>query len=157
MNELITHVYREIEITYRERDDDWNFMVNGRERSLESLTKAKESIDRALDYEKKERPWKPFTAYLKKYGNDPFVLVTITSQAETSRYSNAVQYWVSQPNGKKKERSKESAIDLYAATPENEQAIAKWITLDAEIEALSAQQRQLVEGMAQVETPSPLG
>lgn len=67
--EPIKQTYRDIEIVYIESDDRWNFTVNGRERNRESLVKAKESIDRALDNEVKERPWKPFEAWFsERYG-----------------------------------------------------------------------------------------
>lgn len=142
-----------MEIVYVERDDKWNFTVNGRERNLESLAKAKESIDRALNYERKERPWKPFTAYYKRYSGDDFQLVTVTSQADPGRYNSGVYFWISKQDGRKKERSKESQFDLYAATPENEQRIARWRELDTQIDALSKEQRELQESMTHIERP----
>lgn len=153
MSELIKHTYRDVEIIYVEREDHWNFTVNGRERNLESLAKAKESIDRSLDYERKERPWKPFEAYLQRYSSDDFEKVTITSQAESSRYSGSQSFWVSKNRNGKKERSKESQHDLYAATAENEQKIARWRELDKEIDARTLEQRTLKEAMESVRAP----
>src|SRR5688572_28389089 len=93
-NDQIRRAYRDVEITYIEQDDHWNFIVNGRERNAESLVKAKESIDRALDHERKERPWRPFAAYCFR-GHSGFDPVMITSQADTGRYSSSRQYWIS--------------------------------------------------------------
>lgn len=149
MSDVIRQTYRDVEIVYVERSDRWNFIVNGRERNVESLAKAKESIDRSLDYEHKEKPWKPFAAYWKDYGCD-FVPVMVTSEAD-KRYGSTRYYWISKPgrNGKK-ERSKESEFELYAVTPENDKAIARWRELDAEIERLSKEQRELTETLAKI-------
>lgn len=143
----IKQTYREVEIVYVESQDKWNFTVNGRERNSDSLAQAKESINRSLDYEKKERPWKPFPAYHQDYNRD-FEPVTITSIADKS-YGSRTYYWVS--NGKK--RSKESGHELYAATPENEQRITRWRELDKEVDRLEDEKRQLVAGMEHVKTP----
>jgi hypothetical protein len=152
MNDTITQTYRGVEIVYIESADRWNFIANGRERNAESLAKAKESIDRSLDYERKERPWKPFAAYHKDYGRG-FDPVTVTSEADRD-YGSDKYFWISKAgkNGRK-ERSKESEFELYAASVENEQKIARYRELDAEIKRLSSEQRQLVETMTKVTAP----
>lgn len=150
-DEPIKKTYRDVEIVYVERDDRWNFTVNGRERNSDSLAQAKESIDRSLDYERKERPWKPFAAYLKKYSGDDFQAVTVTSQADPGRYNTGLYFWVTK--GPKKERSKESAFDLYVVSPENIQKIARWRELDKEIDRLGGEQRKLNEEMERVKAP----
>lgn len=150
-DEPIKKTYRDVEIVYVERNDKWNFTVNGRERNSDSLAQAKESIDRSLDYERKERPWKPFAAYLKKYSGDDFQSVTVTSQADPGRYTSGVYFWVTK--GAKKERSKESIFDLYAVNPENDQKIARWRELNKEIDRLGGEQRKLNEEMEHVKAP----
>ena len=147
MSNELKQTYRDVEIVYVERDDRWNFTVNGKERNRESLVKAKESIDRALDHERVEKPWEPFAAYLFRGGE--LREVKVTSQADTSRYSNSRQYWIAQ-GGK---RSKEPECYLYAVTPENEKAIARWRELEAEIDRLSQEQRMLIDGMTKVQIP----
>lgn len=146
-DEPIKKTYRDVEIVYVERDDKWNFTVNGRERNSDSLTQAKESIDRSLDYEKKERPWRPFAAYHKDYNQD-FVPVTVTSVADRG-YGSSTYYWIS----KNKKRSKESEFELFAATPENEQKIVRWRELGKQIDRLDAEQRKLVEEMERIKAP----
>lgn len=145
--ETIKQIYRDIEIVYVELHDKWNFTVNGRERNSDSLAQAKESIDRSLDYEKKERPWKPFAAYHQDYNRD-FEPVTITSVADRG-YGSSTYYWIS----KGKKRSKESEHELYAATPENEQRITRWRELDKEVDRLEDEKRQLVAEMEHVKAP----
>lgn len=151
-DEPIKKTYRDVEIVYVERDDKWNFTVNGRERNSDSLTQAKESIDRSLDYERKERPWKAFAAYHQDYNRD-FEPVTVTSVADRG-YESATYFWISKTKNGKKKRSKESEFELFAATPENEQKIARWRELDKEIDRLNAERRQLVEGMEHVKAPA---
>lgn len=148
-NEPIKQTYRDVEVIYVESSDHWNFIVNGRERNAESLAKAKEFIDRSLDYERKEKPWKPFAAYHKDYNRD-FTPITVTSEADRG-YGSARYFWVSRsnPNGSK-QRSKESELEIYAATPENEAAIARWRELNAEVDRIEAEKRVLVEGMAKI-------
>lgn len=150
-DEPIKKTYRDVEIIYVEREDKWNFTVNGRERNSDSLAQAKESIDRSLDYEKKERPWKPFAAYHQDYNRD-FEPVTVTSVADKG-HGSAAYYWISKVKGRDKKRSKESEFELFAATPENEQKIARWRELNAEIRRLDSEKRQLVHEMEHVKAP----
>lgn len=149
-NEPIKHTYREVEIVYVESGNVWNFIANGRERNVESLTKAKETIDRSLDYERKERPWKPFAAYFHRSTSEGFMPVTVTSQAE-QRYGSGAYYWITSENEGKKSRHKEHESYLYATTPENEAAIARWQELDVQIEALAKEQQGLVKHMAKAQ------
>lgn len=151
--DTIKQTYRDVEIVYIEREDKWNFTVNGRERNLESLAKAKESIDRSLDYERKEKPWKPFAAYYHRSTSEGFTKVTVTSEADY-RYGSGKYYWITADNGRKKERSKESELFLYAVTPENERRIAKWQELDEQIDRFSKQQKDLVESMDRAQPPT---
>jgi len=133
---MIIETYRDIEITYRETENVWNFTVNGKERNRESLMKARESIDNALDKEVVEKPWQPFDAYLYRYNE--FILVKVTSEAD-SLYSSSRQFWVK--NGSK--RSKESELYLYAVNSENDKLLAELRRLDKQINDLEMQRGKM--------------
>lgn len=141
--EQIKQTYRDVEIIYIEREDKWNFTVNGRERNLESLAKAKESIDRALDREVKERPWKPFEAwYEDRYGNREYRKVRVTSEADKD-YGRR-QFWITREiedrHGRKEQKRSKVAMDyLFAATPENDEKIRRIIELRKEADSLYEQ------------------
>lgn len=142
--EQIKQTYRDVEIVYVERDDRWNFIVNGRERNLESLAKAKESIDRALDREVKERPWKPFEAwYESRYGERDYQKVKVTSEADKD-YGRR-QFWISKQiepkyaGDKDHKRSKVQMDYLFAASPENDEKIRRIVELRKEADRLYEQ------------------
>jgi len=138
---MISETYREIEITLLEEENKWRFTANGRERTAPSLPKAKEYIDNALDEIRtnKVKPWQPFEAYHCRYSDTTFNLVTITSQAEGSRYSpRSDRYFWATQNGK---RSKLDGDYLYAKTPENDKLIADYAALNRELEALEIRVR----------------
>lgn len=135
-DEPIRKTYRDVEIVYVEGSDKWNFTVNGRERNLETLAKAKESIDRALDREVKEKPWKPFEAWFEsRFGNRDFEKVRVTSEAD--RDYGRRQFWITREA--KQRRSKEPMDYLFASTPENEEKINQIIALRQQAEKLYAE------------------
>lgn len=152
--ETIKQTYRDVEIVYVERDDKWNFIVNGRERNLESLAKAKESIDRALDREVKEKPWKPFEAwYENRYGGREYEKVRVTSEAD--RDYGRRQFWITREKdnsygGKEQKRSKEQIDCLFAVTPENDEKIRQMIELRKQADELYAQASTLRSKLAPI-------
>ena len=110
--------YDGVEITYLEKDDKWTFTLRGRERSAESLAKAKEAID------------KPAPEAKKAFERIPAIKVNysgivkrgeITSIAESRAYSNRKEVWFTNGEG----RRKEDASEMYSVTPENDRLIAE--------------------------------
>jgi hypothetical protein len=155
--ELIKHTYRDIEITYIEGNDKWNFTVNGRERNRESLTKAKESIDRALDNEVKERPWQPFEAwYENRYsGNRDYEKVRVTSEAD--RDYGRRQFWimreVTDNKGNKEQKRVKVQMDyLFASTPENDQKIRQITELREQANKLYEEAKAVSSKLAPIVT-----
>lgn len=154
--EQIKQTYRDVEIIYIERDDKWNFTVNGRERNLESLAKAKESIDRALDKEVKERPWKPFEAwYEERFGSREYQKARVTSEAD--RDYGQRQFWISREikpkyAGDKDHKREKVGMDyLFAATPENDEKIGQIISLREQAEKLYAEASALKSELAPIQ------
>jgi len=140
---MITETYRDIEIIYRETENVWNFTVNGKERNRESLLKARESIDNALDKEVKEKPWQPFDAYLCRFGD--IERVKVTSEAD-SGYSGK-RYWIVRSD---KKRVRESGHNLYAVNAENDRLLAEWRELDARIDQLTEQRTAKLNAMVRI-------
>jgi hypothetical protein len=150
MSEAIKTTYRDVEIVYLEDPNKWRFTANGRERSAESLVKAREAIDRTLDKEVKEKPWEPFEAYFNRYADgDPFKKVLITSVAEGRSYSG-VEVWVKDGNS----RSKESLRHMYKVCPENEATIAELVRLAAEKKAIEKKVEREQGKLILVELPA---
>lgn len=158
---MITETYRDVEIVLLEDENKWRFTANGRERSAPSLPKAREYIDNALDEvkSKKAKVWEPFEAYHKSgYSTDSFEKVTVTSEAESDRYSNRRQYWINNKNKdhrghKEKGRSKVSATELYAITPDNDKLIAQLAVLSKESEQLEEKIRSTAAKVKQITVP----
>lgn len=148
MTEPIKSNYRDVEIIYLEDPNKWRFTVNGRERSTESLAKARESIDRALDDVKKGKAWEPFEAYFcRGYSSNNFRKVKVTSMAET-RYGKP-DFWIND-NG---QRSKESASSLYKVSAKNDALIAELQRLQKESEALAARESEARHKLTNIEIP----
>jgi hypothetical protein len=126
-------IYNEIKITYREAQDDWTFELRGRNRSAESLAKAKEAIDKTPA--EKRKPFPRFEAYRLNYRG--VERVTITSAAE-ERYGRtapeSVMFWISDKDGK---RQQESARCLYPVNEHNDKVMIERGIVVKEIEALN--------------------
>ena len=116
--ELMETVYHEVTITYDERDNRWHFEVEGRERSSESLSKAKEMIDNPP---KEKSKFKRFQAYYKDCSYK-FELVTVTSIAEGSSWDRSLKYRIVTSRG---QHFKIGFRDLVAINPENERKIVQ--------------------------------
>jgi hypothetical protein len=134
MAEAVVVKYCDIEITYNEGADCWQFELRGRSRSAESLAKAKEAIDKPAPSEKQEPPFNRAKAYKSEsWTNDgDFSLVDVTSIAEGNGFSTSVNLWVV-ANGK---REKVGLEKLFAVSAENDALIA-------EMKSLSNQELQL--------------
>jgi hypothetical protein len=150
MSDLVKVTYDGVEITYNESRDRWTFELRGRERSAESLAKAKEAIDKPEPKEK--APFARISAYMKSYGDymksygDKFQKVEVTSVAEDDYGTPRV--WTVR-NG---DRRKERADSLYCANAKNESLIAEYEALQTEIKALEEKSRALVNKMETIKT-----
>ena len=107
MEKPLVVTYEGIEIAYIEGSNDWRFELRGRSRRAESLSKAKEFIDKEPS---KKKPFEPFSALVvTRYDNGDFRQVQVTSCAGPSRYKGAeLEWWISD-NGR---REKKAGSDL---------------------------------------------
>lgn len=115
MNKPIQIVHSDVPITYNEQANKWFFTLRGRDRSAESLAKAKEIIDKPVPVEK-AKPFEKIPAWLFKYNSLP-QKVTITGIAERGDYRGDPGVWISD---EKKNRSKESTRYVYPSNPKND-------------------------------------
>src|SRR6476646_9588862 len=114
----ITVKYRDItEIVYDEEKDKWVFTLRGRERSAESLGKAKEIIDKPEP--KNKKPFERVKCIgLSRHSwvrDKPFEEFEVTSIAEGPGYGRVEVWTSSKANG----REKRNADGCYPATPAN--------------------------------------
>lgn len=116
--------YGGVEIKYDEKDNRWKFELRGRERSSESLAKAKEAVDAPEPKDKKDK-FNRVAAFRFGFYNDNAIVGEVTSLAEKrSSYSRQEVWFVTGTS-----RSKESGSKVYPSTVENNALLAEWVVL----------------------------
>lgn len=125
----VSVVHCDVKIDYNERNDNWTFSLRGRERSAESLTKAKEAIDR-IPKEKNVFQRIPVFCF-EGYSNTKFAKGKITSIAE-SRYTSTPEVWITVAG----DRKKVYASNTFPITAQNSATISNLETMRAKINEL---------------------
>lgn len=123
-------MHHEIEISYDESDDRWHFTLRGRGRSAETLSRAKEAIDKE-PVEKRKQVFPRFEAYLSRYGSNVEIVTVIALGDEAWR--GHPRFWVVNKDGK---RSKEHAISLFPVNEKNTAIVAEIVALKKQTETL---------------------
>lgn len=148
----ITVTYDGVEITYVEYTNKWNFELRGRERNVDSLTAAKEAIDKPEPVKKKPFTRIPAFVLESNYNSiAKFIPVEVTSVAESPSYRTTQQVWIVGPKGK---REQKDAPYVYADTPENKMQMAKYVADSKIISGLNEQLKETLQGIAAVEVPN---
>lgn len=125
----VTH--REIPIIYDEREDKWCFTLRGRDRSAESLAKAKGIIDKPVPTEK-AKPFQHIPAWDFGY-NDLPKRVKVTGIGE-GRYSHQkLSVWITDGKQRRKENA---AFRVYPSNETNDAIAEQVIRKMKEIEVL---------------------
>lgn len=138
MTEALKVTYSDIEVTYDEKDNVWRFELRGRQRSSESLSKAKDAIDAPAPTDKK--PFTRIKAYIESYASG-FNPCEVTSIAEFSYGSQ--QVWIVEG----KDRSKKAAGNIVLDTPANVALIEEWRETHKQQNALEQKKRDLAKKM----------
>lgn len=112
MDEITTQ-HGGIEIRYDEYGNRWRFELNGREHAVESLSQARERIDKQPRSKKNFKRFEAYCGLFSPIGGD-FEKVIVTSQAENLDYRKRVQWWVLDSDGKRFKAS-----SLYLADEAN--------------------------------------
>lgn len=147
-----TVIYENVVIGYIQSENKWVFELRGRERKAESLTQAKEWIDKPEPDAKKKKAFERFEVYLFKPSswdcNKPEI-VTLTSAAEPSQYGHGeiTQAWIMKRNG---ERSKEDLRSLFIIAPSNVERLAQYEKLSSQISALTETRKLVYESLEKV-------
>lgn len=143
----VTTEYRSIVIAYDEAKDVWRFVLDGRERSAESLANAKKAIDAPV---KDKKPFTKIEALLgSSYDMRKPSKVTITAVAERASYQREPQFWINKDGI----RSKEGADSLFEDSEENLALYAEAETIQAEIDRLEKQISALAKKRKLVKLP----
>lgn len=110
-----------VTITYNEREDKWQFTLRGRDRSADSLAKAKEYIDKPIPAEK-AKPFAKIPAWLYSYNAEEPVKVEVTGIAEINYGCQSV--WINNSGV----RSKERVHNIYQRNDKNDMLIGQIIS-----------------------------
>jgi hypothetical protein len=146
MNTL-QHTHEGTVITYNEKENKWEFTLRGRDRSAESLAKAKEFIERPVP-EEKAKPFKKIPAWFFHHAQAP-QKVEVTGIAERT-FSSLLYVWINN-SGK---RSKECVSHtIYPSTPANDEKVAEMLKKAAEIEHLEEEYQKLKSSLTPLELP----
>jgi hypothetical protein len=145
----VKQIYEGIEIAYDEDGNTWKFELRGRARSAESLTKAKEAIDKE-PAEKRKQTFHKFDAYVFSY-HGGYKIATVTSVAEGG-WRGDLSFWISQ-DGK---RSKERAANIFPVNAHNTKLIEERKILDAKIEALQEEAGEVSAKLECAKMPTEL-
>lgn len=127
----IKTTYREVEIEYREWENDWYFTLRGRERSASSLKLAKEAIDKPAP--KKSKPFDHFEAWHFRYSSEAPASVTVMSVvARENRWSNSQRLRVKGKEG----QCEEDAATIFPKNAVNDELVRQIIGKLKEIEVI---------------------
>ena len=144
----MNETYKGVEIVYSEDTCRFEFELRGKERYAETLTKAKEAIDKPVSGPAGKK-FNPVRALLRRY--DSIYPGTITSIAE-SGYSSQQVWFVDDEN---KRRSKESLDSMYEESEGNLQLYKESQALDKEAIALSRKAEARRNSMKRIKIEIP--
>jgi hypothetical protein len=144
----IKTTYNGVEITYDEGRDRWVYTLNGRERSAESLTKAKAAVHRPPAKAEQKR-WEAFDAFYAPWYDRTLRPVRVTSVAQKTGWQKNEQVWIVN-NGR---REKVDSTLLFAVTDANRQRINEIREKIAAEEALSKEINRLRNALEPISIP----
>lgn len=151
MPEEVKCEYHGITITYNESTDVWLFTLRGRDRSAETLLKAKEYIDRPVKSTKANTFTR--TKVMLRTGGS-FVEGEVTSIAGTG-YRGRAEAWVSYTVEGRAQRAKYFCNDLYPINPVNMSGIERIRAIDEQRAKLNREREAVVAGLKPYVPPEP--
>jgi hypothetical protein len=132
---MIKTTYRDVEITFDEKNETWNCEVNTRRSSRTNLKDCKAAIDKFLDGEKKlKHKFDRFEVIKKDYSQ--WERLTVTSITDDA-------VWVTDARGNRQKNSEYDCKGLFLDTPENNAIIEQIKQKEADIKSANDQIRQL--------------
>lgn len=154
-NDTPSITYRGVEITYNERNECWDYTLEGKECSSRSLTLTKDRIDHPPNPHKKK--FEPIPAiYAPNDRFDEAKRVEITSYEEYThskgRYKARIRgHKTRMDYGAKNEQV--SADRLHAATPSNEAIVKQLIEIEKQRDRLEDAHHKLMKKLKPVSFP----
>lgn len=144
--ELPTIKYRDGAIIYNESNNRWHYSIDGAQGDRESVTAAKQAIDRFLD---KEAKFPRHTAIKSGYSGETPIEVTVTSYCGSEDSA-----WVTyKSQSGRSQREKVSFHDLYEHNDANKAIAARVAAINQQVESLQEERWKILESM---ETYVPL-
>lgn len=135
-------------ITYHEQDDVWRFTLRGRDRSADSLAKAKEFIDKPVPKDK-AKPFEKIPAWWFRYSEPPKP-IEVTGIGEHRGYGGGQMVWINH----KGTRSKESeAFAIYPRNEKNDALVAEILAKRTEAQRLRDEADELKQKLAPLVLP----
>lgn len=132
-------VHNDTHITYNEPENKWQFTLRGRDRSAESLAKAKELIDKPVPAGK-AKPFEKIPAWFFGYSDTP-KKVEVTGIAESPSYRRGESsVWIVMDGARTKQNVTSS---IYPSSPKNDKIIAQITAKETESEKLHQEAREL--------------
>lgn len=142
-----------VTITYDEPRNLFCFELRGRQRTAESLAKAREAIDKPV--KEKAKPFERFKAWKRdsiSWGTSDYVEVEVTSIAEAT-YDEASEVWVNNTPGSFRSREKIQASSVFPRNERNDAVVAEWKERQGRIKALETEQKATVKKLKSYEIP----
>lgn len=133
-----TVTYGDVEIEYFESDNQWTFVLRGRERTVPSLTAAKEAIDKPVAGKKPEFK-RQSALMIDRYGSRLLKKVEITSLIERGHY-----VWTVDAAGN---RSKQASKLVFLDTEDNVVKFGKWTALKNEVSRLEKEAEAILNSI----------
>lgn len=137
--------YNGTEIKYNEANDRWEFTLRNRDRYAETLSKAREAIDRPPPV--KSKPFERIECWTQTYNG--WEKVTVTSVAEKGWGDNSYLWVVDSRTNRSKQRN----TALYPCNPANDQTVSQVIELLKEAKKLRDQIDDLNKGLTHLVVP----
>lgn len=151
----VTH--NEVDITYNEVKNEWEFVLRGRFRSAPSLTKAREAISK--ESKEKKGAFERFNALLFKTYSSETIEVTVTSFAGFSSYGKTPEWWVSYSVDRgysrlDSRREKVDGSDLLEISPKTTGLLAAAKEINENIFELTARRAKILESIPRISGPT---
>jgi len=137
--------YEGVEITYNEGINTWEFQLRGRQRSVVSLEKAKEAIEK--EPAEKRKPFDPIPAILIRYSG--IKKGKITSYVGKNRCSGNYEWWFMS-----EDKNREKIENLYYDNEANMKIIKSIADLDKGIKKIQREQ-EILRNQLQLVEPTP--
>lgn len=137
--------YKDVVIKYDESDNLWRFTLRDRDRTADSLLKAREFIDKPIP-QNERKPFKRIPVWFTEYGNLP-KRAEITGIAERRSYGDYV--WINCEG----QRSKQVVRSLFPQNAKNNKLIEQIIAKEEEKRTLEEAISELEGKLVRLELP----